>query len=75
MGGTECNAILTHLAVAEKVNSSMLNQASSALLFLFRHVKGKEIGDIGNVILARRPVRFQLCQLASGESSFFLVDW
>jgi hypothetical protein len=57
MGETEINAFLMHPAVAEKVSSSTQNQALSALLFLFRHVIGKEIGDIGNVIRARKPVR------------------
>ena len=57
MGETEINAYLTHLAVAEKVSSSTQNQALSALLFLYRHVIGKEIGDIGNVIRARKAVR------------------
>ncbi|WP_235670362.1 integron integrase [Prosthecochloris vibrioformis] len=57
MGETEINAFLTHLAVEEKVSSSTQNQALSALLFLYRHVIGKEIGDLGNVIRARKPVR------------------
>jgi len=57
MGETEINAFLTHLAVDEKVSSSTQNQALSALLFLYRHVIGKEIGDLGNVIRARKPVR------------------
>ncbi|NTU53765.1 MAG: integron integrase [Chlorobiaceae bacterium] len=57
MGEQEINAYLTHLAVAEKLSSSTQNQALSVLLFLYRHVIGKEIGDIENVIRARKPVR------------------
>ena len=57
MGEPEINAFLTHLAVEEKVSSSTQNQALSALLFLYRHVIGKEIGDLGHVIRARKPVR------------------
>jgi len=46
----EINPFLTHLAVKEKVSASAQNQALSALLFLYRHVIGREIGDLGDVI-------------------------
>jgi integron integrase len=51
----EINAFLTHLAVKEKVSAS--TQALSALLFLYRHVLGTEIGDLGELIRARKPKR------------------
>ncbi|MBN2256083.1 MAG: integron integrase [Deltaproteobacteria bacterium] len=57
MAEPEVNAFLTHLAVKEKVSASTQNQALSALLFLYRHVIGREIGDLGEVIRARRPLR------------------
>lgn len=57
MGGAEINAFLTHLAVKEKVSASTQNQALSALLFLYRHVLGREVGDLGEVIRARKPKR------------------
>jgi len=57
MGEPEINAFLTHLAVKEKVSSSTQNQALSALLFLYRHVVGREVGDLGEVIRARKPKR------------------
>ena len=44
MGEPEINAFLTHLAVKEKVSASTQNQALSALLFVYRHVLGREIG-------------------------------
>ncbi len=47
MAEPEINAFLTHLAVKEKVNASTQNQALSALLFLYRHVTGREVGDLG----------------------------
>ncbi len=53
----EINAFLTHLAVKEKVSASTQNQALSALLFLYRHVIGREVGDLGKVIRARKPTR------------------
>ena len=55
MGEIEINAFLTHLAVKEKVSASTQNQALSALLFLYRHVLGREVGDLGDVIRARKP--------------------
>jgi integron integrase len=55
MGEAEINAFLTHLAVDGKVSSSTQNQALSAILFLYRHILGREVGQIGEVIRARRP--------------------
>jgi integron integrase len=57
MAETEINAFLTHLAVKEKVSASTQNQALSGLLFLYRHVIGRELGDLGDVIRARKPKR------------------
>jgi site-specific recombinase XerD len=55
MAEPEINAYLTHLAVKEKVSASTQNQALSALLFLYRYVLDREIGDLGEVIRARKP--------------------
>ena len=55
MAEPEINAFLTHLAVKERVNASTQNQALSALLFLYRDVLGREIGDLGEVIRAIKP--------------------
>lgn len=57
MAEPEINAFLTHLAVKEKVSASTQNQALSALLFLYRYVLGREIGNLGEVIRARKPRR------------------
>lgn len=57
MAEPEINAFLTHLAVKEKVAASTQNQALSALLFLYRHVLGREVGDLGGVIRARKSKR------------------
>ncbi len=57
MAEPEINAFLTHLAIKEKVSASTQNQALSALLFLFRHVLDRQIGDLGEVIRARKPKR------------------
>ncbi|MBM4029082.1 MAG: integron integrase [Planctomycetes bacterium] len=57
MAEPEINGFLTYLAVKEKVSASTQNQALSALLFLYRHVLGREVGDLGEVIRARKPKR------------------
>lgn len=57
MAETEINEFLTDLAVHKRVSASTQTQALSALLFLYRHVLGREIGDLGDLIRARRPTR------------------
>jgi len=57
MAEPEINAFLTHLAVKERVSASTQNQALCALLFLYRHVLSRGIGDLGEVIRARKPKR------------------
>ena len=57
MGEPEINAFLTHLAVKDKVSASTQNQALSAILYLYRHVIGRDVGDLGDVIRARKPKR------------------
>ena len=55
MAEPEINAYLTHLAVKDKVSASTQNQALSALLFLYRYVLDRKVGDLGEVIRARKP--------------------
>jgi integron integrase len=57
MGDVEVNQFLTDLAVNKKVSASTQNQALSALLFLYRHVLGREVGDLGKVVRVRKPTR------------------
>ena len=77
MGEPEINAFLTPLAVKEKVSASTQNQALSALLFLYHHIIGRQVGDLGEVIRAeptrlpvvmtREEVRAVLSNLAGGD--------
>ena len=53
----EVNQFLTHLAIEERVSASTQNQALSALLLLYRHVIGRPLGELGNVIRARKSKR------------------
>ena len=57
MGEPEVNAFLTELAVKEAVAASTQTQALSALLFLYRNVLGRELGELGELVRARRPRR------------------
>jgi integron integrase len=47
-------AYLTWLAVEKHVSASSQNQAFNGLLFLFRHVFGKEFGKVDGVVRAKR---------------------
>jgi len=57
MAEPDINQFLTHLALQEKVSASTQNQALAAVLFLYRHVIGRDLGDLGEVIRARKPER------------------
>ncbi len=56
----EINASLAYPAVQEKVSASTQNHALSVLLYLYRHVLGRRIGDLGDVVRARRPIWFPI---------------
>lgn len=50
----DVKAFLTFLAVEKQVSASSQNQAFNALLFLFRHVLGKDFGQVEGVVRAKR---------------------
>jgi site-specific recombinase XerD len=57
MAEPEINAFVTHLAVAGHVSASTQTQALSALLFLYRHVLHREVGELRELVRARTPRR------------------
>jgi integron integrase len=57
MNEPEINAFLTHLAVEEHVSAATQTQALSALLFLYRHVLGRKMGELGDLVRANQPRR------------------
>lgn len=57
MAEPEINAFVTHLAVHDRVSASTQTQALCALLFLYRHVIGREVGELTDLIRARTPRR------------------
>ena len=46
MGSAEITAFLSHLATERNVASSTQNQALNAIVFLYRDVLDKELGDV-----------------------------
>jgi len=54
MGEAEINAFLTHLAVAGRVSASTQTQALCAVLFLYRTVLDREVGELEGLIRAKR---------------------
>lgn len=52
--GAEVKRFLAYLAVKRQVSASAQNQAFNALLFLFRHVFKKDLGDLSDTPRAKR---------------------
>jgi len=57
MAAPEINAFLTHLAVDANVSASTRRQALCAILFLYRHVIGREVGEVAGLVRARASRR------------------
>lgn len=60
LGDAEVNAFLSHLALRARVSASTQNQALSAILFLYRSVLKRKIGNLGDLVRARRPKRLPI---------------
>jgi integron integrase len=57
MGEQEISEFLTHLAVQERVAASTQNQALNAIVFLYRAVLKRDLGEIRGIQWAKRPAR------------------
>ena len=57
LGEEAIGQFLTHLAVNKRVSSTTQNQALCALVFLYKHVLGKELEDFGELVWAKKPKR------------------
>jgi len=57
MGEKEISQYISHLATHSRVAASTQNQALNALVFLYKHVLQKELGDFGHMERAKRPER------------------
>lgn len=57
MDENDVGAFLTYLAVTRKVSSATQNQALNAINFFYRHVIGRDMGQLANVVRAKRSRR------------------
>jgi len=57
MGAAEINQFLSHLAIKENVASSTQNQALCAVLFLYKQVLKFEVGELKDMVWAKKPKR------------------
>ncbi len=57
LGADEVVAFLNHLATDLHVAASTQNQARAALLFLYRELLGRDLGDLAAIIAAKQPRR------------------
>lgn len=57
MGGAEVKAFVTYLAVSRRVAPTTQNQALAALVFLYRHVLGRDIEKVTDLIRAKPETR------------------
>ncbi len=68
----DVHAFLRHLAMDEQVASSTQNQALNAVVFLYREVVKKEIGDFSDFPRARRGLRLPV--VASRDEVKAVID-
>jgi integrase len=57
MAEAEVSAFLNWLAVERQVSAATQNQALNALVFMYKHVVGKPLGDVVDAVRAKRPRR------------------
>ena len=55
LGEKDISRYLSYLASHEKVAASTQNQALNAIVFLYNHVLGTELGEFGETQRARKP--------------------
>lgn len=61
LGAREVGAFLSHLAVKGEVAASTQNQALAALLFLYREVLDRDVGELDGLAHAKKPARLRSC--------------
>ena len=57
MSEPEISVFLSYLAVKERVAASTQNQALNAIVFFYRHVLHKDLGEFKNLQWAKKPSR------------------
>ncbi|MCP5061386.1 MAG: integron integrase [Ignavibacteriae bacterium] len=69
---TDVKGFLEYLAVNEKASASTQNQAFNSLLFLFRHILKKELGELKNVVRPKRKIYIPVVLSKKGSKKIFL---
>ena len=72
MGADHIQKFLDHLAVHDQVSASTHGQAKCAIVFLYRHVIGRDPGDFGELIAAKRNKRIPV--VLSPDETMALLD-
>jgi len=72
MGEQEISEFLTHLAVKKKVASSTQNQALNAIVFLYREILKRDLGEIRDIQWAKRPARLPV--VFTGEEAKAVLE-
>ena len=72
LGATEVNAFLTWLAVERKVAAATQNLALNALVFLYARVLEQPLGQVGEVVRAKRSQRIP-CVLTHAEATALIA--
>lgn len=73
LGAAAINEFLSYLATELNVAASTQNQALNAVLFMYRHVLKTDIGDIGDVVRAKKPARLPVV-LSAEETADLLAQ-
>ena len=60
MGAVEIHQFLSHLALNENVAASTQNQALCAIIFLYKQVLKQEVGEIENIVWAKKPKKLSV---------------
>lgn len=71
MEANEVETFLSYLAIKGKVAASTQNQALNAIVFLYKRVLHKDLGDFSKAVRAKRPVRKPVV-LTKGEVHLIL---
>jgi integron integrase len=71
MAEAEINAFLTHLAVKGGVSPSTQTQALCAILFLYRIVLGREVGELEGLVRAQRKRKLPVVLTQDEVKSIF----
>ena len=60
MGEKEIGQYITYLAKERKVSASTQNQALCAIVFLYKNVLKKDLGNINSIFWSKRPKKYRL---------------